>query len=87
MQTIHTDINGHKFNDRMDDYMSEDLSKDQNKRATNPKQEQLDQYRIQNTGKPMTTNQGRKISNDSETLKAGERGPSLHEALCARGRT
>ena len=79
MQTIHTDINGHKFNDRMDDYMSEDLSKDQNKRATNPKQEQLDQYRIQNTGKPMTTNQGRKISNDSETLKAGERGPSLHE--------
>lgn len=45
MQTIHTDINGHKFNDRMDDYMSEDLSKDQNKRATNPKQEQLDQYR------------------------------------------
>lgn len=79
MQTIHTDINGHKFNDRMDDYMSEDLSKDQNKRATNPKQEQLDQYGIQNTGKPMTTNQGRKISNDSETLKAGERGPSLHE--------
>ena len=79
MQTIHTDINGHKVNDRMDDYMSEDLSKDQNKRATNPKQEQLDQYRIQNTGKPMTTNQGRKISNDSETLKAGERGPSLHE--------
>ncbi|MFC0015291.1 MULTISPECIES: catalase [Allobacillus] len=59
--------------------MSEDLSKEQNERGKNPKQEQLDQYRIQNTGKPMTTNQGRKISNDSETLKAGERGPSLHE--------
>ena len=27
----------------------------------------------------MTTNQSRKISNDSETLKAGVRGPSLHE--------
>ncbi|MGM8216485.1 catalase [Bacillaceae bacterium W0354] len=45
----------------------------------NPKQEQLDRYRVQNTGKPMTTNQGRKISNDSETLKAGVRGPSLHQ--------
>lgn len=41
------------------------------------KQEQLDQYRIQNTGKPLTTKQGLKISNDSEILKAGERGPGL----------
>ncbi|GAB3799447.1 catalase [Virgibacillus kimchii] len=47
--------------------------------ASDRKQEQLDRYRIQNTGKPMTTNQKRKISNDSEILKAGERGPSLHE--------
>lgn len=46
---------------------------------TNKKQEQLDQFRIQNTGKPLTTKQGLKISNDSETLKAGVRGPSLHE--------
>ncbi|WP_336823591.1 catalase [Sporosarcina sp. USHLN248] len=45
----------------------------------NSKQEQLDQYRVQNTGKPMTTNEGRKISNDQETIKAGVRGPSLHE--------
>ncbi|RYG72139.1 catalase [Lentibacillus lipolyticus] len=45
----------------------------------NPKQEQLDKYRIENTGEPMTTNQKRKISNDSETLKAGVRGPSLHQ--------
>ena len=45
----------------------------------NSKQEQLDQYRVQNTGKPMTTKEGRKISNDQETLKAGVRGPSLHE--------
>lgn len=47
--------------------------------AGNKKQEQLDQYRVSNYGKPLTTNQGRKIANDTETLKAGVRGPSLHE--------
>lgn len=47
--------------------------------GSNSKQEQLDQYRVQNTGKPLTTREGRKISNDAETLKAGVRGPSLHE--------
>lgn len=45
----------------------------------NPKQDQLDQFRVQNTGKQMTTNEGRTISNDEQTLKAGVRGPSLHE--------
>ncbi|MGN7476518.1 catalase [Solibacillus silvestris] len=46
---------------------------------SNAKQEQLDQFRVQNTGKPLTTNQGRKISNDRDMLKAGERGPTLHQ--------
>ncbi|MFD2759699.1 catalase [Lentibacillus juripiscarius] len=45
----------------------------------NLKQQQLDQYRKVNTGKPMTTNQGRKISEDQNQLKVGARGPSLHE--------
>ncbi|MGN7388172.1 catalase [Sporosarcina sp. SAFN-015] len=45
----------------------------------NPKQDQLDQFRVQNTGKQMTTNEGRVIPNDEQTLKAGVRGPSLHE--------
>src|SRR5690625_2973115 len=45
----------------------------------NAKQEQLDQYRIQNAGKPMTTSEGRKISNDQDQLKVGTRGPSLRE--------
>ncbi|WP_164669370.1 catalase [Virgibacillus doumboii] len=54
-------------------------SRSYNPHGENTKQEQLDQYRRENTGKPMTTNQERKISNDSETLKAGERGPSLHQ--------
>lgn len=43
------------------------------------KQQQLDEYRVQNIGKPLTTNQGRTIANDRELLKAGERGPTLHE--------
>src|SRR5690606_38560197 len=43
------------------------------------KQEQLNEYRIQNKGKPMTTKQDLKVSNDEEILKAGERGPGLME--------
>ncbi|MCC3358292.1 catalase [Bacillus sp. REN16] len=59
--------------------MDEETSRNKKPSANDPKQEQLNKYRIQNTGKPLTTNQGRRISNDTETLKAGERGPSLHE--------
>jgi len=43
------------------------------------KDEQLEQYRVTNTGNPMTTNQSVKVSNDELNLKAGERGPTLHE--------
>ncbi|WP_130859860.1 catalase [Gracilibacillus phocaeensis] len=43
------------------------------------KNEQLEQYRVKNTGKPMTTNASLKVSNDEETLKAGVRGPALQE--------
>lgn len=59
--------------------MDEKSSRNKKSPSNDPKQRQLDQYRIQNTGKPLETNQGRKISNDRETLKAGVRGPSLHE--------
>ncbi|MCM3584712.1 catalase [Mesobacillus maritimus] len=59
--------------------MDEKKSDNQNPVHKNAKQEQLDEYRIKNTGKPLTTNEGRKISNDRFTLKAAERGPSLHE--------
>lgn len=45
----------------------------------NRKQEQLDQYRVKNAGNPLTTNEGLKVSNDEDILKAGERGPTLHE--------
>ncbi|EDL65670.1 catalase [Bacillus sp. SG-1] len=43
----------------------------------NKKNEQLDQYRIKNTGKKITTNEGLKVANNDATLKAGERGPVL----------
>lgn len=39
----------------------------------------MDQYRVTNKGQPLTTNVGRKISNDEDQLKADVRGPSLHE--------
>ncbi|WP_424237597.1 catalase [Bhargavaea ginsengi] len=45
----------------------------------NPKQEQLDEYRIRNTGNPMTTNASVKRAGDSEQLKAGVRGPALRQ--------
>src|SRR5699024_6486786 len=50
-----------------------------NRKVENAKQKQLDRYRISNKNKPMTTNVGRKISNDEEQLKVGPRGPSLRE--------
>ena len=58
----------------MGDHMDEKSSRNQ-KPPNDAKQEQLDRYRIQNTGKPLTTKQDLKVSNDEEILKAGERGP------------
>ncbi|MDT8860245.1 catalase [Alkalihalobacillus sp. MEB130] len=43
------------------------------------KNEQLKKYRIQNTGKRITTNEGLKVANNDSTLKVGERGPVLME--------
>lgn len=59
--------------------MDEESSRNQKPVDKNLKNEQLDQFRVENTGKPMTTNQSRKISNDQDQLKAGVRGPSLRE--------
>src|SRR5699024_12515658 len=50
-----------------------------NRSPQNKKQQQLDKYRISNKNKPMTTNVGRKISNDEEQLKVGPSVPSLRE--------
>lgn len=51
----------------------------QKKYNENIKQKQLDQYRVSNKGKPLTTNEGRKVSNDESLLTVGERGPLLTE--------
>ncbi|MGE7023027.1 catalase [Solibacillus cecembensis] len=43
------------------------------------KEQQLEQFLVNNDGKKMTTNQGVKVSNDEDSLKAGVRGPTLME--------
>ncbi|WP_033543971.1 catalase [Planococcus sp. CAU13] len=45
----------------------------------NSKNEQLEQYRTDDSGKALTTNQGLKVSDDEHSLKAGVRGPTLME--------
>ncbi|ARD46817.1 catalase HPII [Sporosarcina sp. P33] len=47
----------------------------------NRKSEQLDQFKVDNKGKKITTNQGVKVSNDEESVKAGVRGPTLIEGI------
>ncbi|NYB73580.1 catalase [Sedimentibacter hydroxybenzoicus DSM 7310] len=45
----------------------------------NFKDEQLNQFRVDDMGKDLTTNQGLKMTEDEFSLKAGERGPTLME--------
>lgn len=43
------------------------------------KQQQLEHFKVNDTGQKMTTNQGLKVSEDELSLTAGERGPTLME--------
>ncbi|WP_422656977.1 catalase [Paenibacillus sp. EC2-1] len=43
------------------------------------KDEQLEEFRVHNDGKKMTTNQGLTVSEDEHSLKVGDRGPTLME--------
>ncbi|MBM7648777.1 catalase [Bacillus ectoiniformans] len=45
----------------------------------NSKNEQLEQFRVDDRDQKLTTNQGLKVSEDEFSLKAGERGPTLME--------
>ncbi|MET0959597.1 MAG: catalase, partial [Psychrobacillus psychrotolerans] len=45
----------------------------------NSKNEQLEEFRVDDQGQAMTTNQGLKVSEDEFSLKAGDRGPTLIE--------
>lgn len=46
---------------------------------TNKKDKDLEAFRKNNDGQAMTTNQGLKVSEDENTLRASDRGPSLLE--------
>lgn len=50
----------------------------------NSKERQLAEFLVNNDGKKITTNQGLKVSNDEESLKAGIRGPTLLEDFYLR---
>ena len=46
--------------------------------------EQLSQFTTNGTDQPLTTNQGLKINDNQNSLKAGERGPTLLEDFIMR---
>ncbi|HCJ30622.1 MAG TPA: catalase HPII, partial [Pseudomonas sp.] len=50
----------------------------------NAKLDQLETFRTDATGEALSTNQGVKIADNQNTLKAGERGPSLLEDFIMR---
>jgi len=50
----------------------------------NEKVDQLQEHTTDNSGEMLTTNQGLKINNNQDSLKAGERGPSLLEDFILR---
>ncbi|WLR52059.1 catalase [Bacillus tianshenii] len=50
-----------------------------NEHKGSKKDKQLEQFRTDDEGKKLTTNQGLKMSEDEFSLKAGERGPTLME--------
>lgn len=53
---------------------------DQNKQPNETdKQKQLDDYRASHNDQPLTTDQGVRVSNTNDSLKAGGRGPTLME--------
>ncbi len=58
--------------------------KNQQQPNTNKKVNDLAQFTVEDTGQFLTTNHGLRISDDQNSLKAGERGPSLLEDFILR---
>jgi catalase len=52
---------------------------DQSRDGHSSKSEKLEPYREQNEGQHLTTNQGVRVTHTDDSLKAGERGPTLME--------
>src|SRR5687768_18089792 len=57
---------------------------DKKNRQRNKKTDSLQQHTEDSQGKFLTTNQGVKVNDDQNSLKAGERGPSLLEDFILR---
>lgn len=57
------------------------MKKNQHREPVNEqsKDKQLEDFRVDDQGQQLTTNQGLKVSEDEHSLKAGERGPTLME--------
>ena len=49
--------------------------KKENKNQENKKQDQLEQFKVDDKGKTLTTNTGMKVTEDEKSLTAGKRGP------------
>src|SRR5687768_10140128 len=49
-----------------------------------PKQEALEPFRVSGDGEHLTTDQGLRINDDQNSLKVGDRGPSLLEDFILR---
>lgn len=56
-----------------------DQHQSNNSDAGNKKNQQLDNYRVDHENTKLTTNQGVPVTNTDDSLKAGERGPTLME--------
>jgi len=61
-----------------------DDKKDAPKMKNSPKQEQLETFKKDSSGKPLTTNQGLKVNDTNNSLKSGERGSTLLEDFLLR---
>lgn len=59
--------------------MDKNLNDEKKQPKKNKKDEQLDQFRVNDSKESLTTNQGLKMAEDEFSLKAGERGPTLME--------
>jgi catalase len=53
--------------------------KEQSRDLENKKDEQLEDYRVDHKDTKLTTDQGVKVSSTVDSLKAGDRGPTLME--------
>lgn len=60
------------------------MKNDETQKNSNIKITQLQDHTTDNSGEKLTTNQGLKISNNQDSLKSGERGPSLLEDFILR---